>query len=78
MINAPARIHLEKAFKFVRFYTGEGGVELLLLRYAYGYTYNDLADHFGVPVHRIKKIHDIALEALKVKLRRTEMRDFVA
>ena len=78
MMNAPAMLHLEKAFKFVRFYTGEGGVELLLLRYSYGYTYNDLADHFGVPVHRIKKVHDIALEALKVNLRRTEMRDFVA
>jgi hypothetical protein len=77
-MNAPAMIHLEKAFKFVRFYTGDGGVELLLLRYSYGYTYNDLADYFGVPVHRIKKVHDIALEALKVKLRRTEMRDFVA
>ena len=78
MMNAPAMIHLEKAFNFVRFYAGERGVTLLILRYGHGYTFDALAEHFNEPVNRTMKRHTFALEALKVKLRRTQLSDFLS
>ncbi len=77
-MNAPAMIHLEKAFNFVRFYTGEGGVALLYLRYVYDYTYSDLADYFETTEYQVKKAHDRAIEAFKIRLRRTELTDFLS
>lgn len=77
-MNAPAMLHLEKAFNFVRFYTGERGVTLLILRYGHGYSFNAIAEYFNEPEHRTMKRHRIALEALKAKLRRTELTDFLA
>lgn len=77
-MNAPAMLHLEKAFNFVRFYAGERGVTLLILRYGHGYTFDALAEHFNEPVHRTMKRHKWALDAFKVKLRRTELSDFLS
>ena len=78
MMNAPAMIHLEKAFNFVRFYAGERGVTLLILRYGHGYTFDALAEHFNEPVHRTMKRHKFALEAFKAKLRRVKIEDFLS
>lgn len=77
-MNAPAMLHLEKAFSFVRFYTGKKGVELLYLRYAHNYTYAELAEHFDTTEYYIQKAHKIALEAFKIKLRRVELTDFLS